>query len=68
MNCAFKDSPDPCDGEVKICHAMTAYHFTGELNSEEDPNKDFLCCEYHYKMYEEHWTEMWNEYYFSQGR
>lgn len=58
------DNPfGPCEGKVELRHAMTAYHFEGERNSPEDPNKDFLCCEMHYEEYCKHWKEQWDEYY-----
>jgi hypothetical protein len=55
-----------CGGKVELHGAMTAYHFEGVPNSPEDPNKDFYCCELHYKDYEEFWQTQWDEYYSSQ--
>jgi hypothetical protein len=68
MICEHTDCPDgPCEGEVSKRSAMTAYHFEGVRNSKEDPNKDFIACDFHYACYTEHWTEMWNEYYSALG-
>jgi hypothetical protein len=55
-----------CGGDIKLRKAMTAYHFEGEKNSEEDPNRDFYACEDCYKEYTDHWTWMWDEYYAGQ--
>lgn len=52
-----------CEGEVKLRHAMTAYHFEGEPNSPEDPNKDFYACEACWIEYRDYWQERWDEYY-----
>lgn len=57
------DHTDPCKGRAVIRKAMTAYHFEGELNSPEDPNKDFYACDNHYEQYYEYWKMMWDEYY-----
>ena len=63
MICSLKDhAPETCSGEVKLREAMTQYHFEGEANSPEDPNRDFLACEAHWERYEEHWSAMWADY------
>jgi hypothetical protein len=72
MKCIYDDYPRfmgdmGCEGEVKLHQSMTAYHFEGEKNSAEDPNKDFYCCDAHYKEYEAFWQDMWDEYRASQG-
>lgn len=68
MKCEFTDHPDAnCSGEVKMYSAMTQYHFEGNKNSPEDPNKDFAACEEHYDFYYDHWQEMWGEYYGAVG-
>jgi hypothetical protein len=53
---------EPCRGKTELRTAMTKYHFEGEINSSEDPNKDFYACEEHYEDYCQYWQEMWNEY------
>ena len=53
-----------CSGEVKLRHSMTAYPRTTD---NPNPNRDFLCCDGHHKDYVDHWNEMWDEYYSSQG-
>lgn len=53
----------PCDGRVRVRHAMTAYHFEGKRNSLDDPNRDFVACEAHWQDYHQHWSDMWAEYY-----
>lgn len=59
--CEYKDSPyEICGGKVEIHHAMTAYYWDGKG---ENPNRDFLCCENHYKEYFDYWSEMWRDYY-----
>lgn len=64
MTCEYYDNPEyPCSGEVKLRKSMTAYCFDGVKNSPEDPNKDFYCCDEHYKDYYDYWKEQWDEYY-----
>lgn len=68
MKCIYENAPtftgEPsCEGKVELRHALTAYHFDGVKNSEEDPNKDFYCCEAHYEEYYQYWKERWDEYY-----
>jgi hypothetical protein len=63
MKCHYENCDGICEGKIELYHAMTAYHFEGVRNSPEDPNKDFYACEYHYGIYEDHWKNMWNEYY-----
>jgi hypothetical protein len=69
MKCEFEQKgigePTCCEGEVKLRHAMTAYHFEGVKNSPEDPNRDFYACEGCYQAYVEYWQYMWDEYYSS---
>ena len=62
MKCEYEEIGG-CSGKVEIHKAMTSYHFKGEVNSPEDPNRDFLACEVHYEDYRLHWKEMWDEYY-----
>lgn len=57
--CEYKDMCE-CKGEVKLRHAMTAYHWDG---TGEDPNRDFYACDDHYEMYREYWQGMWDDYY-----
>jgi hypothetical protein len=45
--------------------AMTAYAFDGEVNSDEDPNRDHEMCVHCY--YSKYWQEKWDEYRSSQG-
>jgi len=65
MTCRYcEENPNgECEGEIRVRHAMTAYHFEGEKNSPEDPNRDFYACDSCYAAYVEHWTWMWEEYY-----
>ena len=56
MKCEYCGEPD-----AKIVKAMTAYHFEGERNSPEDPNRDLTLCEQCKWEYEDHWEEMWAE-------
>ena len=62
MKCEYEEEGH-CSGEIRNCHAMTAYHFEGIKNSPEDPNKDFIACDGHYEDYAQHWQEQWDEYY-----
>jgi hypothetical protein len=64
MKCEYLGHGPDCSGEVSIRHAMTRYVFDGKKNSPEDPNRDFLACETHWGEYEDHWKEMWHQYYY----
>lgn len=50
--------------DVKVRHAMTAYHWDGKG---EDPNRDMMQCDDCWEAYRQHWQGMWGEYYRSQG-
>lgn len=52
-----------CGGSIHLRGAMTRYAFDGVPNSLEDPNRDLLLCENHWKEYESHWNDMWDGYY-----
>ena len=60
--CAYGKDGD-CQGKVELHGAMTAYHYEGEKNGSDDPNKDFYACERHYDDYYTYWREQWDEYY-----
>lgn len=47
-------------GYAQVVHAMTRYPWKGEG---ENPNRDLLLCDYHKQEYEDHWKEMWKDYY-----
>lgn len=58
-----------CDGSQLALYrsAMTAYHFDGQMGSEEDPNKPMALCDSCWEDYREYWQSKWNEYYSSLG-
>lgn len=63
MTCEYEGGPfGPCEGEVKLRSAMTAYHFEGCRNSPEDPNREFSACDSCYQEYAAHWSEAWREH------
>lgn len=62
MKCDCENMGYPCEGEVKMRHSMTAYHWDKE-SGKPDPNANFPACESHYLDYYTHYKEMWDEYY-----
>lgn len=60
MECEHKDNLEcECSGPVTSQNSRTAYHFTGEPNSPEDPNRNLHLCEAHAKLHHEYWDDMW---------
>ncbi len=62
MICEYEGHNGECSGKVTSRGSMTAYHFEGVRNSEEDPNRDFVACDLHYEDYYSFWKEQWDEY------
>jgi len=55
------ESCDATEG-VKLRPARTAYHWEGDENSDDNPNRDWMGCETCDQLDEEYWDEMWSEY------
>jgi hypothetical protein len=51
-----------CEGISEACSAMTQYGWDG---NGENPNRDLMMCEYHYKEYKRFWEDQWADYYAS---
>lgn len=64
-NVPMTDEKSLCEGDIKLRRSMTAYHFEGDINSKEDPNREFYSCETHWHEYREYWKSMWDEYHSS---
>jgi len=52
--------PSDCEGCVKWRNAMTAYDYSGEKNTIDDPNRDVLLCDKHWQDYEYYWNDQWS--------
>lgn len=48
---------------VEMESSRTQYHFEGEDNSPDDPNKDIPLCRPCAAEHHEYWDDMWREYY-----
>jgi hypothetical protein len=52
---------------TELRSSMTAYHFEGPENSDDNPNRRWLGCATCWSEYESYWQAMWDEYHASRG-
>jgi hypothetical protein len=67
QRCSYEGNPcsGPCQGEVELRPAMTAYCYDAadRAAGKPDPNPSFYACESCHEAYTEFWQEQWDEYY-----
>lgn len=48
---------------LKLEDSRTLYHFEGDWDDPQNPNRSVLLCRRCAVQHHEHWDEMWREYY-----